>query len=128
VNITDLIALVRAGLDAAGHTRVPVLPPGTTITALPCVAAGRAADQPGAGNRSLVKGYELVILVPRTGQVEQTQLSDDLEAVVLRSLLPSQVQFGDRFPAASTGGEGTGEPPALSRIIPVTFVADVDLC
>jgi hypothetical protein len=67
-------------------------------------------------------------MVPRFNQVEQYELLCDLEAVVLQSLLPSEVQFDGPIVFASTGGEATGEPAALSRVIPVTFAADVDLC
>jgi hypothetical protein len=95
---------------------------------MPCVVLAPADDTLGAGNRSIRYGFDVTVIVPRFNQVEQYELLVELEAIVLQSLIPSTVQFDGPFVFASTGGADTGEPPALSRVIPVTFTADVDLC
>lgn len=128
MDIDELAFLIRAGLDDAGKTKIPVVPPGTPISVLPAVVLAPSDDELGAGNRTLRYGFDVTCVVPRSAQVSQYELLVELEAIVLASLIPSQVRFEGPLLFASTGGEGTGEPPALSRVIPVTFASDVDLC
>lgn len=130
MNVGDLAALIRAGLDAAGQTKVPVVPPGTPVAQVSCVVLAPSDNVLEDGNRTLRYGFDIVVMVPRNNQVQQYVALTNLEAIVLRSLLVPQstVRFDGPFLFASTGGEGTGEPAALSRVIPVSFVADVHLC
>jgi hypothetical protein len=128
VNVADLIKLIGDGLVEAGHTMVSVVPPGTPLSTIPCVAIAPANDELTNGNRTLQYGFDVTVIVQRNAQVSQYELLTELEAIVVRSLIPSEVQFDGPIVFASTGGEATGEPPALSRVIPVTFTADVDLC
>jgi hypothetical protein len=128
VNVADVIKLIGDGLVEAGHPKIPVVPPGTPLSTIPCVVLAPSDDVLAAGNRTVRYGFDVTVIVPRNNQVEQYELLTDLQAVVLRSLIPSQVQFDGPFVFAATGGADTGEPPALSRTIPVTFTADVDLC
>ena len=128
MNVADLAKLIGDGLTVAGHTKIPVVPPGTPIAVIPCVVLAPGNDDLINGNRTLRCGFDVTVIVPRSAQVEQYGLLSELEAIVLRSLIPSEVQFDGPIVFASTGGESTGEPPALARVIPVTFAADVDLC
>lgn len=128
MNIDDLEFLIRSGLDDAGKTKVPVVPPGTPITVLPAVVLAPGDDELGPGNGSIRYGFDITCVVPRSAQVSQYELLVELEAIVVRSLIPSTVRFDGPLSFASTGGADTGEPPALARVIPVTFTADVDLC
>jgi hypothetical protein len=128
MDVEQLEQLITAGLVDAGKTKIPVVPPGTPISVLPCVVLAPSDDELGDGNRSLRYGFDVTCVVPRNSQVSQYQLLVELEAIVIRSLIPSTVRFDGPFLFASTGGEGTGEPPALSRVIPVSFASDTDLC
>ena len=128
MNVTDLAALITTGLTAAGRTKVPVVLPGTAIAVLPCVVLAPGDHELGDGNRSLRYGFDITVTVPRNNQPAQYTDLCTLEAIVYRSLIPSQVRFDGPSIFAATGGEGTGEPPALSQVIPVSFVADVHLC
>ena len=128
VNVADLIKLIGDGLVAAGKTKIPVVPPGTPISVIPCVVLAPGNDELANANKTLRCGFDVTVIVQRNSQVTQYELLSELEAIVLRSLIPSEVQFDGPIVFASTGGEATGEPPALSRVIPVTFTADVDLC
>jgi hypothetical protein len=128
VNIADLTKLIHDGLVAAGRSTVPVVPPGTPVTVLPAVVLAPGDDELGDGNRSLRYGFDVTVIVHRSGQVAQYEQLVELEAIVVQSLIPSNVRFDGPFVFATTGGDTTGEPPALSRIIPVSFAANVDLC
>lgn len=128
MDVDGLLKLVKEGLIEAGKTKVPVVPPGTAISVLPAVVLAPSTDELGEGNRTLRYGFSVTLLVPRNSQVSQYPLLVELEAIVIRSLIPSNVRFDGPFVFASTGGADTGEPPALSRVIPVSFTADVDLC
>lgn len=128
MNVSQLATLIRTGLDAAGHTTVPVVLPGTAISKLPCVVLAPGDNELGDGNRSLRYGFDVTPAVHRNNQAEQYAYLCQLEAVVFASLIPNQVRFDGPSVFASTGGEQTGEPPALARVIPVSFVADVHLC
>ena len=128
MNVAELIKLIKDGLTVAGKIRVPVVPPGTPISVLPAVVLAPGNDALGEGNRSLRLGFDITCVVPRNNQVAQYELLVELEAIVLRSLIPSQVRFEGPLVFASTGGEATGEPPALSRVIPVSFTSDEALC
>jgi hypothetical protein len=75
----------------------------------------------------LVYGLEVTVAVPRTDQAAQYTRLQDITAVVIRSLLPSSVQFAGAIRFLVTGPD-TGDPAAMLRIIPVTFTGDVDLC
>jgi len=124
----DLALLIGDALVAAGHPKVPVVPPGTPVTVLPAVSLIPGDNELGDGNRSLRYGMEIVVYVPRSSQPEQYQLLCELEAITLRSIIPTQVRFDGPIRFSPTGGESTGEPPAQARYIPVTFATDVDLC
>ena len=128
MNVADLTALIRTGLDDAGKTRVPVVAPGTTIAVMPCVVLAPSDDALEDSNHTLRFGFDVTIVVHRNGQVQQYADLTAIEAIVVRSLIPSQVRFDGPFVFAATGGEATGEPAAMSRIIPVSFAADVTLC
>ena len=128
MTVDDLILVIGDALVAAGYPKVPVVAPGTPIAVMPCVVLAPGDNELGDGNRSLRYGFDITIVVPRSSQPEQYELLTELEAVVLRSLIPSPVRFDGPIAFAATGGNETGEPPALSRVIPVTFAADVDLC
>lgn len=128
MNVTQVIDLLRAGLDAAGHTTVPVVPPGTPLAKVPFVALAPGPNEMGDGNRSYRYGFDLTIAVPRGGQVTQYEYLCTLEAVCLRSLIPNQVRFDGPAEFGSTGGGDTGEPATLVRVIPVSFAADVTIC
>jgi hypothetical protein len=128
VNVADLHKLISDGLTAAGQTKVPTVYPGTPTSVLPCVVIAPSTNELANGNRTLSYGFDVVVMVPRFNQADQYELLCELEAVVLQSLIPSECQFDGPIEFASTGGADTGEPAALSRVIPVTFVADVDLC
>ena len=67
-------------------------------------------------------------MVPRNNQVDQYVRLQSIAAAVIQGLLPSQVRFEGPFVFAATGGDGTGEPPAMSRVIPISFASDVNLC
>jgi hypothetical protein len=127
VTVDDLALLIRNGLDAAGQTKVPVVAPGTPVSVLPAVALVPADDELGDGNRTLRYGFDVTIQVPRSSAPEQYERLVELQAIVIRSLIPTPVRFDDRMPFASTG-DLPGEAPALARIIPISFAADVDLC
>jgi len=128
VNVADVAALVAAGLSGAGIDDVPVVDPGTPVAALPVVVLAPADNELGPGNRYLVYGLDITVMVPRAGQVDWYGRLVELEAAVVQGLLPSQVRFEGRFVFAVTGGDGTGEPPAMSRVIPISFTSDVNLC
>lgn len=126
MTVDDLALMIRDALDAAGKTKIPVVPPGTPISVLPAVVLAPADNE--LDNRVLRYGIDVVVLVPRAGQVAQYELLAELEAIVLQSWYPSTVRLEGPTIFATTGGEGTGEPPAQSRTIPVSFASDVDLC
>lgn len=128
MDVDDLAFAIRSALDDNGKTKIPVVAPGTPISVLPCVVLAPAADELGDGNRTIRYGFDITVTVPRSAQTSQYGLLVELEAIVVRSLIPSPVRFDGPFLFAATGGDGTGEPPALARIIPVSFAADVDLC
>jgi hypothetical protein len=128
MTVDDLIKLIHDGLVLAGKTKVPVVPPGTPIAVMPCVVIAPSDDTLESGNKTLRYGFDITCTVPRNAQVSQYQLLTELEAIVVQSLIPSQVRFDGPLRFASTGGEATGEPPALARVIPVSFSSDVDLC
>ena len=128
MNVADLQKLISDGLVVAGKYKIPVVLPGTPISVLPCVVLAPSDDVLGDGNRSLRYGFDVTCVVPRNNQVSQYELLVELEAIVLQSLIPSQVRFDGPLIFASTGGADTGEPPALSRVIPVSFTASVLLC
>jgi len=128
MNHNDIIKLIKDGLTEAGKVKIPVVPPGTPISVMPCVVIAPSDDSLGEGNKTLRLGFDITIVVPRSNQVSQYELLTELEAIVIRSLIPSQVRFDGPLAFASTGGEATGEPAALSRVIPITFTADVTLC
>ena len=128
MNLAALTKLIRDALDAAGKTRVPVVAPGTPIAVMPCVALAPSFDDLENGNRTLRYGFDVTVIVPRFNQAEQYDQLVDLQTIVIQSLVPSPVRFDGPIAFAATGGETTGEPPALARTIPITFVADVDLC
>ena len=127
MNVDDLTKMIRDGLDLAGKTAVPVVPPGTAITVLPAVVLAPSDNALGDGNRTLRYGFDITIVVPRSKQVTQYDALCDLEAITLRSLIPSAVRFEGPIVLAVTGGGDSGEPPAMSRIIPITFAADFNL-
>jgi hypothetical protein len=128
MNVADLVKLIGDGLTAAGKTKVPVVLPGTPASVIPCVVLAPSDDELVNANKTLRYGFNIRILVPRSSQVDQYQLLVELQAIVLQSIIPSQVQFDGPMPFDPTVGETIGEPPALARVIPVTFTADVDLC
>lgn len=128
MTVDDLAKLIRDGLTAAGKSSVGVVAPGTPISKLPCVALAPAADELGDGNRSLRYGFDVTVAVPRQAQVSQYPLLVDLEGIVVASLAGSGVRFEGPIVFAATGGGDTGEPPTMSRVVPVSFASDVDLC
>lgn len=128
MNVADVAALVSDGLSAAGIDDVPVVDPGTPVAALPVVVLAPADNELGDGNRYLIYGLDVTVVVPRSNQVDQYLRLCELEAAVVQGLLPSQVRFEGPFVFAVTGGDGTGEPPAMSRVIPISFTGDVNLC
>jgi len=128
VNLADLTKLVRDALDAAGKTKVPVVAPGTPISVMPSVVLAPAFNELENGNRTLRYGFDVTVVVPRFNQPEQYEQLTELETIVVSSLVPSEARFDGPFSFTTTGGDGTGEPPALARTIPISFVADVDLC
>jgi len=128
MNVDELQKLIKDGLVASGKTRVPVVPPGTPISVMPCVVLAPSDDTLESGNKTLKYGFDITCCVPRGGQVSQYGLLVEIEAIVLQSLIPSNVRFDGPLRFAATGGEATGEPPALARIIPISFSSDVDLC
>jgi hypothetical protein len=128
MTVDDLIKLVRDGLVAAGKTRVPVVPPGTPITVVPAVVIAPADDELVDGNRTLRYGFDVTCLVPRGGQTSQYPALVEIAAIVVQSLIPSEVRFDGPLVFATTGGGETGEPAALARVVPVSFAADVTLC
>jgi hypothetical protein len=105
-----------------------VLAPGTTISVLPAVVLAPSDDQLGDGNRTLRHGFDVTAIVPRNGQVTQYQALVELEGIVVQSLIPSEVRFEGAFTFLAAGGDGTGEPPTMSRLIPVSYSSDVQLC
>jgi len=127
VNLAELTKLIRDGLDAAGKTRVPVVPPGTAISVLPAVVLAPRNDDIEDG-WTLRYGFDVTLLVPRNAQASQYEQLTELETIVLQALIPSTVRFEGPLSFVATGGGDTGEPPALARIIPLTFVSDVSLC
>lgn len=128
MNVDDLAKLIRDGLTAASVTTVPVVMPGTPTSKLPAVVLAPSRDTLGDGNRTLRYGFDVVVMVPRGGQVAQYPRLCELEAIVVHSLIPSAVRFDADIEFAATGGADTGEPPAMSRIIAVSFASDIDLC
>lgn len=126
MNVAGLIKLVKDGLLAAGKDKVPVVPPGTPISVLPCVVIAPSEDRLEQG--ALRYGFDITPTVPRNAQPTQYELLVELEAIVILSLQSTNVRFDGPFTFAATGGEGTGEPPAQARVIPVSFTSDVDLC
>lgn len=128
MNVADLRKLIADGLVEAGKYKIPVVLPGTPISVLPCVVLAPSDDVLGDGNRTLRYGFDVTCVVPRNNQVGQYELLVELEAIVLQSLIPSQVRFDGPLIFASTGGADTGEPPALARTIPISFTSDADLC
>jgi len=127
VNVADLAALVSAGLSGAGIDDVPVVDPGTPVAALPAVVLAPADNELGDGNHTLRYGLDVTVMVPRLSQVDWYGRLCELEAAVIQGLIPSQVRFEGTIVFAVTGGDGTGEPPAMSRVIPVSFTSDVNL-
>lgn len=128
MNIDALTKLIRDALDEARQKSVPVVAPGTTITVLPAVVLAPATDELGEGNRTLRHGFNVTVIVPRQGQVTQYQLLTELEGVVVQSLIPSGIRFEGAITFVAAGGEGTGEPPTMSRLIPISYPSDVALC
>ena len=127
MNYAALAKHIRDALDAAGKQRVPVVPTGTPISVIPCVVLAAASDDLEDG-WTLRNGVDVTVLVPRGQQVSQFDLLHELEIIVLQALIPTPVRFEGPLSFAATGGGDTGEPPALARIIPLTFVSDVSLC
>jgi len=129
VNIADIRKLIADGLIAAGIDDVTIVDPGVPGVPPPYVRLDPDDDELGPGNRTLIHGLQIVIGVPRTGQADQyVRLQGSLYPAVLRSLFPSSISFDGPIRVDTIGGDGTGSPPSLVRIIPVTFPGDVDLC
>lgn len=127
MTVDDLALMIRDALDAAGQTKVPVVFPGTPVTVLPAVELVPDDDELGDGNRTLRYGFNITIQVPRSSAPEQYVRLVELQSIVLRSLIPTPVRFDGPMEFRPTG-DLSGEAPALARIIPVSFAADVDLC
>ena len=127
MNVADIIKLIREGLDAEGKIKIPVVPPGTPISVYPCVVIAPSSNDLEDAGRTLRYGFDITPSVPRSSQPEQFELLTELEAIVLRSLRPTNVRFDGPFSFRVTGPE-TGEAPAQARVIPISFAADVDLC
>ena len=128
MNVDELTKVIRTALDAAALTRIPVTPPGTPISVIPAVVLAPSDDDMEDGNRTLRHGIDITLLVPRGKQTSQYGLLTQLQHVILRSLVPIPVRFEGPQTFTASGGGDTGEPAALARIIPITFVSDVDLC
>ena len=128
VNVAELTKLISDALIAAGKTKVPVVPPGTAVSVMPCVVLAPSDDELENGNRTLRYGFDVTVITPRFNQAEQYEQLTELESIVITSLVPSTVRFDGPLSFTTIGGDGTGEPPALARTIPISFVADVDLC
>jgi len=128
VNVAELSKLIRDALDLAGKTKVPVVAPGAPISVMPCVVLAPADNALENGNRTLRYGFDVTVTTPRYNQPEQYEQLTELETIVVSSLVPSTARFDGTFSFTTTGGDGTGEPPALARTVPISFVADVDLC
>jgi hypothetical protein len=126
VNIPAIVKLIGDGLAAAGLDVVRVVEPGTPVTAIPAVVLAPSDDELGAGNRTMAHGLDVTVIVSRTNQVDQYVRLQELTAVVVRSVIPSSISFAGPIRFAATAAPG--EPPAMSRIIPITFPGDVDLC
>ena len=106
------------------HSNTMMVP----ISVMPAVALAPADNELENGNRTLRYGFDVTVIVPRFNQPEQFDQLVDLEAIVVSSIVPSVARFDGPFSFTTLGGDGTGEPPALARTIPISFVADVDLC
>jgi len=127
VNLADVAALVSAGLTGAGIDDIPIVDPGTPVVALPCVVLAPSDDELGDGNHTIREGLDITVLVTRNNQVDQYVRLQQMYQAVVQGLIPSQVRFEGAIVFAVTGGDGTGEPPAMSRVIPVSFTSDVNL-
>ena len=127
MTLDDLTKVIREALDLAGKTKVPVVPPGTPISVLPCVVLAPRSNDLEDG-WTLRYGFDVTCIVPRNAQTSQYQQLVEIETIVLQALIPTPVRFEGPLSFAVTGGGDTGEPPALARIIPLTFVSDVSLC
>jgi len=127
VNLADVAALVSAGLDGAGIDDVPVVDPGTPVAAMPCVVLAPAGLELGDGNHTLRLQLDVTPMVPRNNQADQFPRLFAMTAAVIQGLIPSQVRFEGDIVFAVTGGDGTGEPPAMSFVIPTSFTSDVNL-
>lgn len=128
MTVDDLVKLIKDSLVAGGVTTVPVVLPGTSLSVLPCVVIAPSDDALGEGNRTLRHGFDVTVAVPRGAQVSQYPRLVELLGLVLRGLVPSAVRFEGPIVFAATGGGDTGEPPAMVRIVPVSFASDVALC
>jgi hypothetical protein len=129
VNTADVAALVTAGLAAAVINDVPVVDPGTPTSTLPAVVLAPGPDRLEAGNRSIRHGLNVTAVVPRNNQPDQYVRLQEIAGAVLRGLLPSSVRLEPvDIEFVVSGGGDTGEPAAMSRVIPVSFTGDVDLC
>jgi len=128
MTVDDLVKLVHDSLVAAGVTTVPVVLPGTSLSVLPCVVLAPSDDALGDGNHTLRHGFDITVAVPRNTQTSQYPRLVELLQLVLRGLIPSAVRFEGPIVFAATGGGDTGEPPAMVRVIPVSFASDFDLC
>lgn len=128
MNVGEIQKIIHDGMLANDKPKVPVVLPGTPLSVLPCVVLAPSDDALGEGNRSLRYGFDITVVVPRNTQVSQYELLVELEVIVIQSLIPSGVRFDGPIVFASTGGADTGEPPALSRIIPVSFASDAAIC
>ena len=127
VNVETLTKIIRDALDAADKLRVPVVPPGTPISVIPCVVLAPRNDDIEDG-WTMRYGFDITCLVPRASQTSQYPALVDIESIVVSALIPHPVRFEGPLTFAISGGGDSGEPAALARIIPITFVSDVDLC
>lgn len=127
MNVDDVAVLVAAGLDAAGYAW-EVLDPVTAISAIPVVALAPADDEVDESGRYMTHGVDVVVIVPRNNQTAWYRDLQSATAAIVAGLAGSSVSIDGPIGFASTGGGTTGEPPALTRTIPVTYIGDADLC
>jgi len=122
VTLGDLIAVLAT-------VGVPVLPPGTATAGLPAIVLHPGDNEIATGGRRMLRRYDVAVLVPRGGQVEQLAELERLSDAAVIALMPTPAELDGPSRFAASDPTDPVEAPYFARLIPLAFIdTGVDLC
>lgn len=128
VNVDEVATALRAGLELAGADDVVVLDVAAPMSALPAVAFAPGDDEV-VERRVLRHSFDVVVMVPRDDQVARYRDLADLTVIVVDVLNQTAgVALDGTIGFTTAGGTGTGEPPYMARLVPITFTGTTLTC